>query len=156
MRGELLEDICDVLACLAWSRNILTSLAENISSSLICIYNFIVSLAILLYSIFIHTIVMQLSSHRTTRVQNTIVMFFEICDMLPNSFTQQSAVIQSRLRFTSHVSGFSRISQFIDYLHLPSFACPPNPSWTGIWNFIVIDPLLKNISIYPSVNSQGG
>ena len=35
-----------------------------------------------------------------------------------------------RLLFSSYVSVFSRICQFLDYPHIPSFACPPNPSWT--------------------------
>ena len=60
----------------------------------------------------------------------------------------------TRACFSSFFSRFSRISQLLDYAHLPSYACPHNPPNTfRIWNFIVIDPLLKNVSIYPSVNS---
>ena len=59
-----------------------------------------------------------------------------------------------RVCFSSYFSGFSRISKFLDYEHLSSFACPSNPSWTfRIWIFIVIDILLKKLSIYPSVDS---
>ena len=56
----------------------------------------------------------------------------------------------SRVCFSSNFSRFSQISQFLDYAHLLSFACPPNPSWSfRIWNFIVICPLL--ISPYTPV-----
>ena len=42
---------------------------------------------------------------------------------------------------------FSRMSPFLDYAHLPSFACAPNPSWTlRIW----VTPLLKKFYIYHS------
>ena len=57
--------------------------------------------------------------------------------------------------FFSNLSRFSLISQFLDYSHHPSFVCLPNPPNTfRVWNVIVIDPLLKNFPIYPSVNSS--
>ena len=59
--------------------------------------------------------------------------------------------------FSTYLPRFMRISRFLDDTHLPSFACPPNPSCMfRIWNSVVIDPLLKYFPIYHNVNSQGG
>ena len=53
---------------------------------------------------------------------------------------------KSESHFSSYFSRFSRISQLLDYAHLPSYACPHNPPNTfRIWNFNVIDSLQYQI-----------
>ena len=78
----------------------------------------------------------------------------------------------TRVCFSSYFSRFLRISPFLDYAHLPFFNVFPDPtlndfarkssSYSAINRFrssllvhdmffFVIDPLLKNFPIYPSV-----
>ena len=64
---------------------------------------------------------------------------------------------QSKSVFLLISVDFCKISQFLDDTHLPSFACSPNHSCTfRIWNFVVIDPLLKNFPIVLTGNKKDG
>ena len=61
----------------------------------------------------------------------------------------------TKIWVSSYLPTHWRISSFLDYPHLTSFACDSKSYSTfRIWNVIVIDPLLKNFPIYPSVNSK--
>ena len=126
----------------------------------------------------LHAVVLMVHSVKTnasSESKSELIRCIVLCRQINNGCwfaLVKTTYWTTRVCFSSYFSRFLRISPFLDYAHLPFFNVFPDPtlndfarkssSYSAINRFrssllvhdmffFVIDPLLKNFPIYPSV-----